>query len=307
MPVLSPSAKAQYQIHFCVMLWGFTAILGKLITLPALSLVWWRMLIVVACAACMPRIWRGLHRLPPRLLLIYLGIGCIVALHWLTFYAAIKLANASVGATCIALGPVMLAVVEPLIVGRRFEISELWLGIAVVPGVMLVVGGMPREMYPGASLGVLSTLLVAIFGALNKRYVEHADALLVTALELAGGTLLLTLIAPLLSAGTSLYSLPGLRDGLLLLALSLGCTLLPFALSLVALRHLSAYSVQLATNLEPVYAVVLAVILLGEQHELSTRFYCGVLIIFATVIAYPLIRARRPAVAATTGGATAGD
>ena len=103
MSPLSPSARAQLQIHFCVLLWGFTAILGKLITLPALPLVWWRMLLVVAALALLPASWRGVRALRPRLALAYAGIGVLVALHWLTFYAAIKLAHASVGATCITL------------------------------------------------------------------------------------------------------------------------------------------------------------------------------------------------------------
>ena len=98
---LSPTTKAQAQIHFCVLLWGFTAILGKLITLGALALVWWRMLIVVGAIALLPRAWRALRAMSPRLVAAYAGIGVLVALHWLTFYGSIKLANASVGATCI--------------------------------------------------------------------------------------------------------------------------------------------------------------------------------------------------------------
>ncbi|RBI56460.1 EamA family transporter, partial [Xanthomonas oryzae pv. oryzae] len=102
--------KAQLQIHFCVLLWGITAILGKLITLQALPLVWWRMLIVVVALALWPRVWRGLRGVSWRVVLGYCGIGALVALHWLTFYDAIKLANASVAATCIALAPVFTAV-----------------------------------------------------------------------------------------------------------------------------------------------------------------------------------------------------
>src|SRR4030095_8905853 len=103
---MTPTGKAQWQIHFCVILWGFTAILGKLITLPALALVWWRMLIVVAVLGLVPRVWRAIRAVPRRLALAFMGIGIVVALHWLTFYGAIKLANASVAATCMAVGPI---------------------------------------------------------------------------------------------------------------------------------------------------------------------------------------------------------
>lgn len=124
--------KALWQIHFCVLLWGVTAILGKLITLPALPLVWWRMLLVTAMLALLPRVWRGLRTLPLRLVAGYAGIGALVALHWLTFYGAVKLANASVAATCIALAPVFTSIIEPWVAKRPFQLRELAFGLAAV-------------------------------------------------------------------------------------------------------------------------------------------------------------------------------
>ena len=293
------SRKAFLQIHFCVLLWGFTAILGKLITLPALPLTWWRMLIVVAALACVPRVWRGLRAMPARLRWAYAGIGVLVALHWLTFYGSIKLANASVGATCMALATVFTALLEPKLAGRAFSRRELLLGIAVLPGVALVVGGVPVDMRLGIAVGALSALFVALFGSLNKRLVERADPMTMTALELGAGTLALTALAPVIAllfpafAG-DLLALPGPRDALMLLALALACTLLPFVLSLVALRHMSAFGAQLAVNMEPVYAIILAIVLLGEQRDLTPAFYAGVAIILAVVLAYPmLVRPRR--------------
>ena len=296
---LSPTAKAQLQIHFCVLLWGFTAILGKLITLPALPLVWWRMLLVVATLAVLPSVWRGLRAMPARTMLAYSGIGVLVALHWLTFYGAVKLANASVAATCIALAPAFTSVVEPWLTRKPFSMRELAFGLAVLPGVALVVGGVPDGMRSGIAVGALSALLVALFGSLNKRMVDGGDPLTITGLELGAGTLLLTALAPLMplifpAFAGELLVVPSLHDGLLLLALALLCTLLPFALSLVALRHLSAYGVQLVTNLEPVYAIVLAMVLLGEQRELTPLFYLGVAIILAAVFLHPLLNRNKP-------------
>jgi drug/metabolite transporter (DMT)-like permease len=282
------------QIHFCVLLWGFTAILGKLISLPALPLVWWRMLIVVAILALLPRVWRGLRTMSPKLMLSYAGIGVLVALHWLTFYGAIKLANASVAATCIALATAFTALVEPKLARRKFSRRELALGIAVLPGVALVVGGVPHEMRLGIAVGALSALLVALFSSLNKRLVEHGDPLTVTGIELGAGTIALTLLAPLMpwifpAFAGDLYSVPNTRDIVLIITLSIACTLLPFALSLVALRHMSAFSAQLAVNLEPIYAIALAALFLGEQHELTPLFYVGVVVILAAVFVHPLI------------------
>lgn len=296
---MTPTTKAQLQIHLCVVLWGFTAILGKVITLPALPLVWWRMLLVAAALALVPRVWRGLRALPRRLLLAYAGIGVLVALHWLTFYGAVKLANASVAATCMALAAVFVALIEPRLSKRRISRAELGLGIVVLPGVALVVGGIPDGMRMGVAVGALSALFVALFGSFNKRLVEHADPLVVTAIELGAGAIALTLLAPLMpfifpAFAGPLFVLPGPQDAGYLLLLAFACTLFPFALSLVALRHMSAFSAQLAVNLEPIYAIVLAIVLLSEQQELSLPFYAGVAIILSAVLLHPvLVRPRR--------------
>jgi drug/metabolite transporter (DMT)-like permease len=295
MEILAARRRAFVQIHFCVLLWGFTAILGKLISLAALPLVWWRMLLVSAALLLVPRVWRALRNVPLRLLLAYAGIGVLVALHWVTFYAAIKLANASVAATCIALGPVFLAVVEPLMQRRGIAWRDLLLGAAMLPGVALVVGGIPQAMLFGVLVGVLSALLVAIFGSLNKLLVEHADPLAVTGIELGAGTLALTLLAPVLAwllpeqAGGAPWTLPEPKDWLWLGLLAFGCTLLPFALSLIALRQLSAFSAQLAVNLEPIYAIALAALLFGEQQEVRWTFYLGAAIVVAGVFLHPLL------------------
>ncbi len=286
---MQPVNQARLQIHFCVLLWGFTAILGKLITLPALPLVWWRMLLVALALLMMPQVWRGLRKMPTRIRWAYAGIGVLVALHWLTFYAAIKLSNASVGATCIALGPVFLSFIEPWVAKRKFDPRELLIGVAVVPGVALVVGGVPDDMRIGIAVGAVSALFVALFGAFNKRLVNHGDPLTVTCIELGSGALFLTALAPLLPHTGPAFVLPNLHDALLLLLLSFGCTLLPFALALVALRHLTAFGTQMVTNLEPVYSIVLAILLLGEQRELDQRFYIGVAVILAAVFVHPLL------------------
>ncbi|HSC14213.1 MAG TPA: DMT family transporter [Gammaproteobacteria bacterium] len=301
---MKPTTTATLQIHFCVLLWGFTAILGKLISLAALPLVWWRMLIVVAALALVPSVLRSLRALPARLWVAYAGVGALVALHWLTFYGAIKLANASVAATCIALAAPFTALVEPWLTRTRFSARELLLGLAVLPGVALVVGGVPTGMRDGIVVGAISALLVAVFGSLNKRLAQRGEALTATALELGAGVVVLSALAPLLPVvvpelAGPLLEWPTARDSVLLLTLALACTLLPFSLSFVALRHISAFSAQLAINLEPVYAIVLAALLLGEQRELTAQFYIGVAIILAGVSLQPLVGRPREVPAST--------
>jgi len=284
--------RALIEIHICVVLWGFTAILGKLITLPALALVWWRMLLVTLALMLFPRVWRALRGIPPRLMLIYAGIGALVMLHWLAFYGSVKLANASVAATTMALAPAVTALIEPALTGSRFERHNLLLGILVIPGVALVVGGIPQDMHWGFWLGVVSAALASLFNALNKRYLGHHDAMAVTWFEIGAGFLLVAAIAPLAAPNGSAIVLPDVRDGALLLVLAILCTLIPYAVALAARRHNSAFTAQLAINLEPVYAICIAVAFLGEARDLDTAFFVGVAIVLAAVFGHGWLQLR---------------
>jgi drug/metabolite transporter (DMT)-like permease len=291
---MHPHRRALLELHACVVLWGFTAILGKLITLSATQLVWWRLFLVTLALAFVPRAWRGLAQIPARLRFTYAGIGCVIAVHWLAFYGSVKLANASVAATTMALAPVVTALIEPWLTGARFERHNLLLGIFVIPGVALTVGGIPDSMHLGFWVGVLSAALAAVFNALNKRHLGPHDAMSVTWLELGAGFLLLTLALPLIDATggatdgalQGAFVLPDVRNGSWLLVLAIFCTLIPFAVALGALRYLSAFTTQLAVNLEPVYAVALAVLFLGEARDLDGSFYLGVLIVIAAVFGH---------------------
>lgn len=298
---MSNHKTAWLQIHFCVFLWGFTAVIGRLITLPAMSLVLWRMLLVAAVLLSLPRVWRGLGRLPRRYLLAFAGIGCLVALHWISFYGSVKLANASVAATCMATLPIFMCVIEPLVTGKRFAAKELLLGLLVLPGMAFVVGGTPEQMNAGIAVGVLSSLLAALFSAYNKRLILRTDSLTATAVEMfSGGMTVLIIIlmlgllplpvntdSPVMVSAQQLASIPSSTDLLWLLILAMVCTLLPFALSLKAMRHISAYAAALAVNLEPIYAIVLAILILDEQQEVNSSFYLGAAIVLIVVFLYP--------------------
>jgi drug/metabolite transporter (DMT)-like permease len=285
--------RALLQIHICVVLWGFTAILGKLITLPALSLVWWRMLLVTLALACFPRVWKELKHIPPRSMLVFAGIGCLVALHWLAFYGSVKLANASVAATTMALAPVVTALIEPWLTNSRFERHNLLLGVLVVPSVALVIGGIRPDMQFGFWVGVGSAVLAALFNAFNKRHLAGHGAAGITWLELGAGMLLVSLVGPWLWPDGTPFVLPDVRDAALLLVLAVACTLIPFVLSLAALRHMSAFTAQLAVNLEPVYAIAIAVLFLGEARELDAGFFAGVAIVLAGVFGHGWLQIRR--------------
>jgi drug/metabolite transporter (DMT)-like permease len=250
------------------------------------------MLLVTVALACFPRVWRALKYITPRQMLVFAGIGGVVALHWLAFYGSVKLANASVAATTMALAPAVTALIEPAITGSRFERHNLLLGILVIPGVALVVGGIPDSMHLGFWVGVISAALAALFNALNKRYLGHHDAMAVTWLELGAGFVVLAAIAAFAAPDGAGIVLPSVRDGAWLLVLAILCTLIPFAVSLATLRHLSAFTAQLAINLEPVYAIAIAVLFLGEARELDAMFFLGVAIVLAAVFGHGWLQTR---------------
>ena len=294
-----PSAerRARWSLHLCVLLWGFTAILGKLITLPTGALVVWRMGLVAALLALWPRVWRGIDAISRVQILRYAAIGVVIALHWLAFYGSIRLANASVAVGCVALGSVFAAILEPLITGRPHERAELLLGLLVIPGMALLVGGVPLSMYLGVAVGVLSALLAALFAALNKRYATDDPPEAVTLIQMTAGAVAIALGASVVFGVDQTLRLPDATDLGWLLVLAIACTLLPFMLWLQALRHVSAFTTQLTLNLEPVYAIVLAALLFHEYRQLTPSFYVGVAVIIATVFLQPWLTARlqRPA------------
>lgn len=284
--------RALLQLHACVLLWGFTAILGKLITMPATVLVIWRMGLVAGLLLLWPRVWRGLSTMPRRLMVIYAALGLLIALHWLTFYASIKLSNASVAVACMALGSVSAAIIDPFVNPRRHDFKEIGLGLIAIPSVLLIVGGVPLSMHLGIAIGILSAILTALFSSLSKRYYSDADPASITFLEMTSGTLLLAAAGLVLLGPETLTALPSTLDFLWLLILALACTLLPFLLWLDALKHITAFTTQLAVNLEPVYAIILAAIIFQEHKELTMQFYLGAALVLSTIALQPLLSRR---------------
>lgn len=286
-----PSAAHGYLlIHFCVVLWGFTPIMGRLITLDAVTLVWWRMLLASAALLLLPATWRGIRKLPWRLVAACSGAGVLLAITWALFYLAVKLTNASVAAICLGTTPLFIAVFGPLLTRRPYQRSNLMLAVAVIPGVMLVAGGIPQGMYVGLGVGLLSAALLAGFSGLNKLLVSRTQPLSATCLELGAGALFLTPVMGLLPAAEASFSIPQGRDALLLIVFAVVLTALPLALLLVALRSITVFTQQMVTNLEPVYAVVLAIPVLGEQQQLDLLFYLGVMVIVGTVMLEPCMQ-----------------
>ncbi|MBL7774820.1 MAG: EamA family transporter [Saprospiraceae bacterium] len=289
---MNDKLRAYLVLHFCVFLWGFTAILGKKISLQALPLVWWRvMLCSVTLWFLLPR--TSLRELPRRVFWQMLGVGGIVGVHWWCFYGAIKLSNASVAVATMAMTSFFAALLEPLFFRQRLRWHELALGIFILPGMGLVVGHLDWSMRWGFAVGILSALLAAAFTALNKRLIDRAapPPLAMSFVELFGAFLFCSIVLPF-----DLIENPGLQiglqgeDWLWMLLLVWLCTILPYYLSLRAMRYISAFATNLTINLEPVYGVVLAGLFFQEHRELAPEFYLGVLIILVAVFSHPFLK-----------------
>ncbi len=286
--------RAYLELHLAVFLWGFTAILGDLIQLSALTLVWWRVLLTSLSLIFFVKVGHIVREVGLRRFLLLAGVGVIVALHWVTFYGAIKLANASIALICMATTSLFSSLLEPLIVGRRFVWYELLLGLFILPGIWLIVDGVDAGMNAGIGVGLLSAALVSIFTSLNKKYIGSSNPARITFIELGAATLFL---APFLYSLGGEHFWPAPLDWAYLLVLALLCTTLTFFLSLRALSMLSAFASNLTVNLEPVYGIFLAYFLLDDAQELSPNFYWGTLLILLAVFGYAaarrLLRRRR--------------
>jgi len=241
---MHPERRAYIELHIAVLLFGVTAILGDLIQLSALVLVWWRVLLTSLSLLLLVRLGSLLRRLPRAAILRYMGIGVIVALHWLAFYGAIKLANASIALVCMALTSFFTSLLEPLIMRQRLRWYQLALGLLMVPGMALIVNSTELSMHNGIWTGIAAAFLAALFSTLNKRFVSQANPMEITLLELGSAWLFLSLVLPfyhrMLPQGLDRFW-PAPSDWLWLALLAFLCTTLAYVLALRALRYLSAF------------------------------------------------------------------
>ncbi len=286
--------RAYGQIHLAVLLYGLTAILGDVIALSAVMIVWWRVLITSISLFFLIKMGKTLKALPTKLKRIYGGIGILIALHWITFYGSIKLANASVALICFSTTALFTAILEPLILKKPFKKLDLSLAVIIIPGMWLIVSGTDSSMHLGILVGLISAMLIALFAILNKIHIESSDQYTISFIEMSSATVFITLLLPFLFLyeDTTQFFPPRSIDWIYLLVLALLCTTFAYVLSLKALRYISAFAINLVFNLEPIYGIILAAVLLNEQKELSGGFYIGSFIIIASIIIYPMLKHR---------------
>lgn len=282
--------KAYLQLHLAVFLFGFTAILGKLITLEQTALVWNRLWIAVFGLIFIPGVIKGIKNIKRINIWRFSGIGVLVALHWLTFYGSIKVGDsASVTLACLATSSLFTSILEPLITKSKFQLLELILGLFVIVGIYFL-SGVGESFYLAIVIGLISSFLASLFSVYNKKYITGQNSLSVSAIELAAGFLFISICYPILQEWIPQPQwFPSGKDWLWLIILGLLCTSLAFALSMEALKELSAFISNLSINLEPVYGILLAIWLLNEGAVLNLDFYIGTGIILLSVIMHPIL------------------
>ncbi len=276
--------KAFFQLHISVFLAGFTGILGKLITLNAGLLVWYRLLITSVSMWILFYFTKQLQRISWKDILKLTGIGFLSALHWVTFYGSIKDANVSVALVCFSSVGFFTALIEPLITRKKMNWVELLLGVLVIAAIYIIFHFDPRYK-TGIILGVSSAVLLAVVMIYFKGFVQRIRPETVLTYQLSGALLTLTLFMPFyLNQFPTDYLIPGFKDWMWLLALSWFCSVLAFQLTGHAIKKLSAFTVNLTFNLEPVYGIILAFAVFGESRELSWSFFIGLALIAASLI-----------------------
>ncbi|QJX47487.1 DMT family transporter [Hymenobacter taeanensis] len=284
--------KDYLRLHFIVLLWGFTAILGKLISVPPVELVFWRTLLASVGLAVLLLARKQPWQIPAGEAVRLLGVGVLVAAHWITFFLAARLSSVSVCLAGMATLALWTSFLEPLLLWRRIRLYEVGLGLLTMVGLYLVSQAEFDQM-AGLLVAILSAGLSALFSVLNVKLVKRHAPLRLTFYEMSGACLSIALFFPVygryFTNGTGLQLALHGFDWLWLLVLAGGCTVYAFSTSVELMRRLSAFVINLTINLEPVYGILLAVLIFGSQEKMSIGFYMGTLVILFSVLIHPVI------------------
>jgi drug/metabolite transporter (DMT)-like permease len=284
--------KNYLHLHFLVFIWGFTAILGALISIDAIPLVWYRMLFAVIIVFIYFIIKKKPLRIGPKALLKFLISGIIIAVHWIFFFSAIKVANVSVALIALSTGALFASFIEPLFFRRRINFLELLFGLIVIAGLYLIL-----NFEGGYTLGIIYALIASflsvLFSVLNGLFVRKYTAEVISFYQLLFGVGFITLYI-LVTTGFTMdqFALKS-SDFIYLFILSSICTAYAFIVSVKIMKHLTPYTVILTLNLEPVYGIILAVIIFGEKEKMSTQFYVGGVIILLIVIINGILKNKK--------------
>lgn len=287
----SGNLKHFVHLHLIVFIWGFTAVIGKLISLDALPLVWYRMALAMGLVFVYLKYKKYALKLSLPKVLALLGTGAVIALHWVTFFKAIKVSNVSIALACMSVGALFAALLEPLWYKRKMIGYEVVFGLLVVLGLGIIFR-VETQYWQGILLAISSAFLVAVFSLLNGNFIKTLKPSVIAFYEMAGGVLLLSIYLVFKGSFTSDFWRISPSDFGYLFLLSSLCTAYAFIASVKLMAYISPYSVMLTTNMEPVYGILLAFVVFGESEHMSSLFYLGALLILVTVIANGILKSK---------------
>lgn len=296
-----PNDKLRSYLHFhvIVFIWGFTAVLGALITLDAVPLVWYRMLLASGFIYLWIKFRKKKLRLAPKRVMVMLIAGVVIAAHWLTFFGAIKVSNVSITLALLSTGAFFTSFLEPIFYKRKVIWYEILFGLVVICG-LYIIFKVETEYIAGILLALLSAFLSAVFSLINGKLAQKEDASVISFYELLTGTAAITIYLLIITfSGSSTAGFSNeffdvsAMDWTYLLILASVCTAYAFIASVAVMKHLSPYTIMLTINLEPVYGILLAFWIFGSEEAMNPGFYYGAAIILSTVILNGFLKTRR--------------
>ncbi len=290
--MLNDNLKSYLHLHLIVFIWGFTAILGKLISLEALDLVWFRMFFAVIFMFIYIFYKKETLKVPLKAFIGFMILGIIIAAHWFTFYEAIKVSNISITLACLSTGAFFTSLLEPFFYNRKIIWYEVFFGILVIIG-LAIIFNVESQFKNGIILALISAFLSASFSVINSKYAKEFNSNVISIYELGGGLFFLTIYLLLTEKIDSAFFRISINDFLWLLLLSSICTAYAFSASVKIMKFLSPYTVMLTINLEPIYGIVLALLIFKDSENMNSLFYIGALIILSTVIINGIIKNKK--------------
>jgi len=275
--------KSYLNLHLIVFIWGFTAILGALITIDADNLVWYRMLIAMIFLGGFIAFKKQSFKVPVKELFKLIFVGLLIALHWIFFFKAIHVSNVSITLSIFSLGAFFASLLEPLFYGRKVLWYEVFFGLIIIAGLGLILQ-VEIKYLTGVYYALAAIILGVLFTLMNGKLISDHEPSVITFYEFGAGVFFITIYFLFQGKFTADFFELSLNNWILLLILASICTAYAFTASVKVMQRLTPYTVMLTTNLEPVYGIVLAYFILGGKEKMSVEFYIGAVIIIITVI-----------------------
>ena len=276
-------------LHFIVFIWGFTAILGALISIDAIPLVWFRMLLAVLIIFIYFIAKKKTFKIDRKASLKFLISGIIIAIHWITFFKAIKVSNVSVALVTMSTGAFFTSLLEPLFFKRKIKGVEIILGILVIIG-LYIIFNFESQYLIGIIYALISAFLSALFAVLNGLYIKKYDGTTISFYQLFYGVLAISLYLLITKSFSVNFFILEMSDWVYLFILSSVCTAYAFIKSVKIMKYLTPYTVMLTINLEPIYAIILALLIFGEKEKMQVEFYYGAFVVMLVVLLNGIIK-----------------